>query len=396
MESAMKKIKLLYDIEQLLMSAGRETGICRVSLEVLKRISKQKEYEVYPIVTTKKGVDPVKYLEDKGLGYLVPNIVRMPYLKKTTQKYNLYKKAYCYFLTQKYFHEYMKQLRQYDEYLSLFSPISPIIYKSQIKTRMFIHDLIPLIMPETCSPGFVKKYRSWIKQVKADEVICVSDATKIDFFKFRPDYINKNTKVVYLAADSKFKPSKSNAIKEKYHIPTQKYFLAVSDHNPRKNFIHILNSFVKFLNQIEAKDISLVFAGPKGRHYEKLQEKIQNYPEYANKIICTGFVADSDMPALYSEATAFLYPSLYEGFGLPVLEAMQCGTPVITCHNSSLPEVGGDVALYVPETDAKKMAHVMGDLYSNPSKRQELSLKGLQRAQQFTWDKTTQQIFDLK
>ena len=392
----MPKTKLLYDIEQLLMSAGRETGICRVALEVLKRISKHPDYEVYPIVTMQKGADPEEYLKEKGLAYLIPNIVRMPYLKKTTQKYDFYKNIRCRILTKKYEKTCIPQLNQYDEYISLFTPISPLVYKSRVKTKIFIHDLIPLLLPETCTPKFVKKFRSWINQVNADEVICISKATLTDFLKFRPDYSKKKTKIVYLAADSKFKPTKSNSIRFNYHIPTEKYFLAVSDHNPRKNFEHILDSFIEFLNKTNADDVCCVLTGPKGRNYEKLQEKIRNFPQYIEKIICTGFIKDEDMPTLYSEATAFLYPSLYEGFGLPILEAMQCGTPVITCKNSSLPEVGGDAAIYVSETDKNEMANVMKDLYQNPAKQREISKKGIQHAKQFTWDKTTQQIFNLK
>ena len=105
-------------------------------------------------------------------------------------------------------------------------------------------------MPETTSPAFGFKYKLWIKNLKADEVICDSKATLIDFLKFRPDYKNKKTKIAYLAADQKFKPINSDDIYRKYNIPNKKYFLAVSDHNPRKNFIYILDSFIAFLNKI--------------------------------------------------------------------------------------------------------------------------------------------------
>ena len=91
---------------------------------------------------------------------------------------------------------------------------------------------------------------------------------------------------------------------------------------------------------------------------------------------------------------AFLYPSLYEGFGLPILEAMQCGTPVITCRNSSLAEVGEDSALYVSETDVSEMVLTLTDLYQNSEKRQELSQKGIQHAKRFNWDETVYQIFN--
>jgi len=392
----MRKTKLLYDIEQLLMFAGRETGICRMSLEVLKQISKHPKYEVYPILTIQKGENPEKYLKEKGLGYLVPNLVKMPYLKKTAQSYNLYKKIRCWFLTQKYTRQYMHQLNQYDEYISLFSPISPIVYKSRMKTKMIIHDLFPLLLPQTCIPSFVRKFRSWIRQVKADEIIFDSQSTLKDFLKFRPDYPEKQVKVVYLAADENFKPTIDRVIYGKYKIPTQKYVLCVSDFNPRKNLLYVINSFIQFLEESKVQDISLVMVGPETDGYQLLLNQVSNIKTHKDKIIFTGYVMDSDMPALYSQAVAFLYPSLYEGFGLPILEAMQCGTPVVTCKNSSLPEVGGDAVLYVSETDVQEMADAMAELYNNPQKREELCQKGIQNAQRFSWDKTVQQIFNLK
>ena len=392
----MKKTKLLYDIEQLLTTpSGKETGICRVALEVLKRIAKQKQYEVYPIVTTLKGVSPEEWCKKNGLAHLIPNIVKMPYLKRTTHYYNLYKNLRCWLYERKYASRYIPILNRFDEYISVFSPISPLVYKSRVKTKLIIHDMIPFVLPQTCTPSFINKFRSWIKRVKADEVFCDSKSTRADFLKCRPDYKNKKTKVVYLAADAKFKPTKSNTIREQYHIPTQKYFLAVSQHAYNKNFMYIVDAFIEFLKATKAEDVSLVLTGPTGQTYNRLQEKVCGYPEFADKITCTGFVADKDMPALYSQATAFLYPSLYEGFGLPILEAMQCGTPVITCNNSSLPEVGGNAAIYVSETDAKDMAKAMKNLYHNPQKQQELSRKGIQRAKRFTWDSTVQQLFDL-
>ena len=120
------------------------------------------------------------------------------------------------------------------------------------------------------------------------------------------------------------------------------------------------------------------------------------HSRHTDKIVCTGYVPDKDMPALYSGAEAYLYPSIYEGFGLPIVEAMKCGTPVITCSNSSLPEVGGNAALYVSETNTEELVKVMTDLYIHPQKRKKLSQRCLQQAQHFSWDTTVAQIFNLK
>ena len=120
-----------------------------------------------------------------------------------------------------------------------------------------------------------------------------------------------------------------------------------------------------------------------------------NLIELKDKIILTGFVPDEDLPALYTEAELFIYPSLYEGFGLPILEAMQCGTPVLTSDNTSLPEVGGDAAEYISGKDVAQTVQKMDELHRNAEKRKKMSSLGLQRAAQFSWTKAVNQIFNL-
>ena len=118
--------------------------------------------------------------------------------------------------------------------------------------------------------------------------------------------------------------------------------------------------------------------------------------ELKDKIILTGFVPDEDLPALYTEAELFIYPSLFEGFGLPVLEAMQCGTPVLTCDNTSLPEVGGDAVEYISGKDISETVQKMAELHQNSNKLKQMSSAGLKRAQQFSWVETVNKIFNLK
>ena len=385
-------IKILYDIEQLLAAKGKETGICRVSLEVLRELCQKEGYEVYPIVTTKLK-SARTYLTQKGLNTLLPNIVCLPYLKNTTKCYNCRQKLKSALLIKLLRKKYIKELKQYDQYISIFSPISDLVYQSGIKTSIFVHDLIPIKFPEFSSADFGRKYKKWIEQMKADEVICISEATRKDFLAERPDYDVSKVKVVYLAASEKFKPTSSANIKEKYGIKTKKYFLAVSELSERKNFEHLVKAFLLFLKQTQAQDVSLAIVGVKRDGYEALSQLVAEQKQFQDKIILTGFVADEDMPVLYSEAEIFIYPSLYEGFGLPVLEAMQCGTAVVCSDNSSLPEVAGEAAKYITGKNEAETAKALSDLYYDAALRTKLQTQGLERAKLFSWKNTVNKIF---
>lgn len=180
-------IKVLYDIEQLLSAKGKETGICRVSLEVLKELNQRPGYEVYPLVTIKdKGA--AEYLKNKGLENLVDRTVYLPYLKKTTKCYNWRQKIKSALLMRCFGERYKQEIDKYDEYVSIFSPISDIVYDSHVHTKIFVHDLIPIKFPEFTSAKFAEKYKKWMANLRADEVFCISHSTRMDFFAERPDY----------------------------------------------------------------------------------------------------------------------------------------------------------------------------------------------------------------
>ena len=384
-------MKILYDIEQLLVSQGKETGICRVELEILKELSYRKGYQIYPLVTIKND-RAEEYLKAKGLNSLIPNIVYLPYLKKSTKSYNWRQKLKTSLLIKLLRKKYTQEIQKYDKYISIFSPISPIVYQSKIETIAFVHDLIPIKFPDYASVDFSPKYKKWIGNLKADKVICISASTKKDFLIERPDYDEQKVKVVYLAANKNFKPTSEPDIRKKYGIRTKRYFLAVSELTERKNFEHLVKAFLLFLKQTQAEDISLAIVGVKRTGYEALSKLVKEQKEHQDKIILTGFVADDDMPALYSEAEIFIYPSLYEGFGLPVLEAMQCGTAVVCNNNSSLPEVGGDAVKYISGRDEAETAEALQILYQSEKLRQTLETQGIARATLFNWQKTVDEI----
>jgi glycosyltransferase involved in cell wall biosynthesis len=389
----MQKIRLLFDVEQLSTDGLKGTGIVRVCDVLLRLLSENKELDVYPIITSKRG-DFNNYLKVKGLSeQFADKIVYMPKLKATTKNQGKYQQLRTKLFSKVYFWKYGSILKQYDAYISMFSPISPVVYESGLKTFMVVHDLIPMAYPDGCDPKFVKKFIDWIKRSHPDAYFCVSEYTKKDLIKFKPKAANIPIYKIYLGADNeKFKPiedaKKIAPVKEKYGIKTPKYFLAVSEITTRKNLVHLLQAFVSFLSDTNSEDISLVLVGPVRKGYVDVAEQVKGLEKYKDKIVQTGFADNEDLAPLYSGATAFVYPSLYEGFGLPVLEAMQCGTPVITCNNTSLPEVGGDAVLYISGKDKNETAMLLNKIYNDESLRQMLKTKGLARAKEFDWQKT--------
>jgi glycosyltransferase involved in cell wall biosynthesis len=270
----------------------------------------------------------------------------------------------------------------------------------KVKKFATVYDLIPIIL----SPLFLGKNDADYQRMQAslnsltaeDYIICISEATKNDLLnhinKLDPErvfvtHLAANTALFYRCNDAENMAS----VKHKYGIPDAPYILAVGTLEPRKNLEHVIRCFTKVVQQQGIKDLNLVLVGPKGCEYEKIFQEIAKFGISKNRIIITGYVADEDLAPLYSGAMVFIYPSLYEGFGLPPLEAMQCGIPVITSNNSSLPEVVGDGGIMLDVADADGLCHSILKLYSTPAFRQEMSLKSLAQAKKFSWERCTQE-----
>lgn len=376
-------IKVLYDIEQLALLESHKSGVFRVADALFKAFLASSRVDVYPCMTRAKG-SAKEYFKSINRPELGQKLVMMQGLCKTTKYKNCFQRCLSRLWTLFYCAKYTHILKQYDWYFSPFSPISDVVYKSPIKTAMFVHDLIPVLYPEFVSPKFHTKFCQWIKCVQANLVFVNSLNTKKDFLACRTDFDAARIIVSYLAADKLFHPvqdkNKIDKIRQKYHIHTPRYFLTVSAFSRRKNFAHLIQAFELFLSYTGAEDISLVLAGSARDKKDKLFI-ITN--DNKRKIVFTGFVDDKDMPALYSGAEAFLYPSLYEGFGLPILEAMQCGAPVVSANNSSLPEVSKNAALYVSACEPLETALTMVRLYNDPKLKSDMKRKSLSQAKSF-------------
>ena len=183
-------------------------------------------------------------------------------------------------------------------------------------------------------------------------------------------------------------------VRKKFGIPNGPYILSLSTLEPRKNIAQTIRCFVRLLEQEKIDDLSLVLVGSKGWDYDSIFEEIAASPKIRDRIIVTGYAADEDLAPLYSGATMFVYPSFYEGFGLPPLEAMQCGVPVITSNTSSLPEVVGEAGIMVDPHDADELSQAMLKIYNSTDARQRMSLESLEQAQKFSWKRCAEQTID--
>ncbi|WP_292460183.1 glycosyltransferase family 1 protein [Methanothermococcus sp.] len=284
----------------------------------------------------------------------------------------------------------------------------PFLSLKKPKKILTVYDITPLLYPKTHKKSKVLMHRYYFPLVlkKSDKIISISHHTKQDLikhFKISEDKI----KVIHLAANENYKPLKENEInkildetegfvarnslrsflKQKYNL-NYPFILYVGTLEPRKNIPTLLKALYKLKKQgIKHK---LVITGKKGWKYKSIFETIEKL-NLQKDVIFTGYVPDEDLPALYNAAVLFVYPSLYEGFGLPPLEAMACGTPVITSNTSSLPEVVGDAGIMVNPYDVDELANKMYEVLTNDGLREELSKKGLERAKLFSWKKCAEE-----
>ena len=270
--------------------------------------------------------------------------------------------------------------------------LPPMDLTGDVPRVLTVYDLIPLTRPD-----FVSRNQRLVCQtfldgidVEKDWVICISEFTRTEFCEIS-GMSPERVMVAPLAAAQFFRPVTDpdviSATRLRYQVPAGEYLLCLAAPQPRKNLALLIRSFYRLLDEQRLPDTHLVLAGSKeqGWMYDEILAAAESSPIHRSRLIFTGYVAEEDLPALYSGAAAFVFPSLYEGFGLPALEAMACGTPVITSNTTSLPEVVGDAALSVDPTDADRLTEAMATILSNDSLREELRLKGLSRASEFSW-----------
>jgi alpha-1,3-rhamnosyl/mannosyltransferase len=220
----------------------------------------------------------------------------------------------------------------------------------------------------------------------ASRIIAISESTKRDLSRFFAGSRGK-TRVVHLAADERFRPVGGAPLEETLHrlgMP-KRYILYMGINKPHKNLAFLLRAFAPV-----STDAKLVLAGKEDPRYSQAREEAKRLG-LEDRVMFLGDVDDSDLPMLYNGAELFVFPSSYEGFGLPVLEAMACGTPVVCSGASSLPEIVGVAAVTLDPEDEAAWAATIAELLENEDLRRELSKKGLMRAGQFGWEDTAQE-----
>lgn len=256
------------------------------------------------------------------------------------------------------------------------------------RSLLTVHDLSFLTTPQ-CAEAGLRGFlsRAVPKAVaRADHVLADSESTRRDLIRLLqvPD---DKISVVYPGVEARFRrqddPAKLQRVRSRYGIGDRPFVLGVGTLEPRKNWPTLIRAWAQ-LKRTQHLEHRLVLAGGQGWLAEGIFDAAEA-SGFRTEIVFTGFVADEDLPALYSAADVFALPSLYEGFGIPVLEAMACGTPVVCADNSSLPEAAGDAALLVQASNEPALAAAILRLVEDAALRGQLTERGLAQARRFTW-----------
>lgn len=263
----------------------------------------------------------------------------------------------------------------------------------KIPAVVTIHDLITLDFPELCKYQSVFYFNFFFKKTirNANIIIAVSHIVKKDIIRhFNVDA--HKIRVIHLGIDPIFKNTLDFDLAIKYRLP-EKYILFVGNIEGKKNLTRLLLAFNELINQnkIEHK---LVLVGKKGWKNKSVYKTISKY-NLKPYILFTGYVPKKDLPAIYSMSDLFVFPSIYEGFGIPPLEAMACGIPVIVSNQGASPEICGDACLLVNPYDIHEMAKSIEILLNNKELRQNKINLGLERVKQFNWEKTAKETLKI-
>jgi glycosyltransferase involved in cell wall biosynthesis len=261
-----------------------------------------------------------------------------------------------------------------------------------------VHDLGFLHYPET-HPGSDRRYLAWSTAWnvrRSTAVVVDSLATRADLVRVY-GVAESKVRVVYLGRDESLVPVRGPLALAEVRVRHgigQRYLLYVGTLQPRKNLGRVVEGFARLASAPGMGDVQLVLAGKRGWLYEDLLAQIGR-EGLEGRVLFPGYVDEAELAALYSSALGFVFPSLYEGFGIPVLEAQACGVPVMTSNNSSLPEVAGDAALLVDPNDVDAIADAMLRLATDEALRAELVERGYQNVKRFSWEKCARETLEV-
>lgn len=266
----------------------------------------------------------------------------------------------------------------------------PFLY--DLNVVVTIHDLIPYIMPETVGKGYLERFLKDMPNIidKSKGILTVSEYSKRDILRFFPNCPEDKIHVIPLAADTSFKPLDKEKCREyirrNYKINNQ-FILYLGGFSSRKNIKNLILSFSKIKNTLKKK-YTLVLGGALKDEAIELQSLVTDNG-LQDSVVFTGYLNNSILPIFYNAAELFVYPSLYEGFGLPPLEAMSCKCPVITSNISSIPEVTKDSVLLINPYNIDELSSSIIKILNNKDLQEEYIEKGYNRSLEFSWTKAT-------
>jgi glycosyltransferase involved in cell wall biosynthesis len=432
--------RLIFEIYPLIFSS-KISGIFRFTLEILRRLIERELFEITLICSENCEEDAlrnfdnifvnvrqqknIKFQSKDVENYVLPLVATSNVQHKTFFGYLeewglavlpeskaiefVVEKARA--IKQKIIPPYQRErspllehlIRNSDAYFSPFNLLVPEIdVNPQIKKLQVVHDLMPILFPHWFPKDWLKNTINWNLITPDVQILADSQCTKNDLLRNFPHIPEDKITVIPLGADEHFHPCtdelKIKSVLKKYGIPQNvNYILSVATLEIRKNFDHVIRSFAMLIEKYGHlfPNLRLVLTGKKGwldkkiySAYNKLTWKIRK------RIIFTGYVDDADIPFLYNGASCFCYMSFYEGFGLPPLEAMQSGIPVITSNTSSFPEVVGDAGIMLDPHDVESLADAFMRVISDGNLRNEMITKGLEQAKKFSWDRCVDLIVE--
>jgi glycosyltransferase involved in cell wall biosynthesis len=260
-----------------------------------------------------------------------------------------------------------------------------------VPTVLTVHDMIFKLFPQ-----HQKRLNYWYLNAtmplycrRASAIVTVSESSKRDIvahYGLDPARVS----VIHEAAAPEFVPSAPDAVdavRSRYGLPGQ-YLIHVGTIEPRKNLTRLVEALQRL--RVSGQTIPLVVVGGKGWLYDEFFQRLEE-SGLDDSVVFPGYVPSVDLPSIYSAATVAVVPSVYEGFGLPVLEAMACGTPVVSSEASSLPEIGGSAACYFDPYDVAAMADVIGEVWGDATLRAEMREQGLVQAAKFSWERAAEE-----
>jgi glycosyltransferase involved in cell wall biosynthesis len=377
-------LKILIDASGII---NKTTGVGQYSLQLLKALAEVDNKNEYFIVLQKE-------LDEKHPIYNLGKMRNFSFIKGNVSAVGPQKQRYYYSLLRRNSYKF-DLLHSLNSELPLYCDIKKVVT---------IHDLKYLKYPHFFK-DFSKikaKYLEYTMKKgaeKADMIIAVSQSTKKDIINILGIEKDK-IRVIYEASNLGMYSRKNDDILnsdilKKYSIQ-KPYFLYVGEKRPHKNIEGLIEAFAIFKEKYDQWKTYLVITG---RKYSRYQDYINKAEKLGvmDYLIFTGFIPDKHLKSIYSEAEALLFVSFYEGFGIPILEAMECGIPVITSNISSMPEVAGDAALLVNPGNIQKIAAQMNNVMESDSLKKQLIEKGWKRNKQFSWElsaRETLKVYD--